>query len=326
MNNTASPPNHQSFQPSLSVLTSVYRGTVYLPGYLSSLSAQTFFPHLEVIFILNQPDSEELALVSEFRDRFPSQVQIIEVPQVENIGASWNRALDIARGEYLAIWNVDDTREPESFALQVEALNAQPERSVVYGDYIVVPSFGSRQGKRWHTPPFTRTYFARGIPQGGAFLVWRRSMQDDVGGFDEQLQAAPDLDFSVRAVLNGHTMTRVRGILGYFLDEGTGLSTRDGSRRTYIEATLLQLRYGGFDKIRSQYLSDLHVYRTDELLIAGQWHPLSSLHPWYDPLIASRQYRRKLRPVRMFVTSLLRKLRLYDLLNNLRERFFRVDI
>ena len=69
--------------------------------------------------------------------------------------------------------------------------------------------------------------FRRAFPHGGAFWVFRAELHGMIGYFDEQLAAGPDLELSLRIAMQKLKMGRVDGLLGYFTNEGLGLSTRD---------------------------------------------------------------------------------------------------
>src|SRR3990172_484100 len=99
-----------AFVPSLSVLTSVYRGEEYLPGFFENLRAQTVFPELELILVLNDPSMREKTLAKDFALRHSERVHTLFPPRLETLGASWNRAWQATIAPYLAIWNVDDRR------------------------------------------------------------------------------------------------------------------------------------------------------------------------------------------------------------------------
>ena len=58
-----------------------------------------------------------------------------------------NRCIEYSSGDYLCIWNVDDLRTPNSIEIMAKTLDENPEVDFVYGNFIVVSSFGSTEGK-----------------------------------------------------------------------------------------------------------------------------------------------------------------------------------
>ena len=71
--------------------------------------------------------------------------------------------------------------------------------------------------------------------------MFRRSLIKKSGLFDEQFSSGADYDLALRLVRNGkaHFMP---DILGYYLNEGLGQSTRPDSKQP-IERTAIELRY-----------------------------------------------------------------------------------
>ena len=96
----------------VSVLTPVYNVERYLPECLDSLRAQTL-RNIEFICINDGSTDGSLEILkryAELDDRFV----IIDKPN-SGYGASMNRGLDAARGEYIGIVESDDVASPDMF-------------------------------------------------------------------------------------------------------------------------------------------------------------------------------------------------------------------
>ncbi len=273
--------------PQLSILASVYQGEVYLPAYLAEVQQQSLFRDVEIIFVCNQPSADELNIIQAFRASFPDQVQIHAVER-ETLGASWNRAWAAARAPLLAIWNIDDRREPDSLKRQVSAMQGT-DWVLCYGDYVTVKKYGAREGQLRHTPAYTPAHFARSFAQGGAFWVFRRDVYQRIGHFDEQFRTAADMDLSLRMAANGLPMGRVDGVLGYFTDASQGLSTREGGQEALVERTAVQMRYGVFDKVPAEFKEAAQRFRLEAVLNFGQWHQLAEWVPDYSTFLRNRK-------------------------------------
>ena len=271
----------------VTVLTSCFRGIDYLPEFLESVAAQTIFDETEIVLSHNEPNSNELQNVRDFQALYPGQLRHIIVNPVEPLGASWNRCWYSARGRYVCIWNTDDLRTPDSLQRQRDVLDHQPDAALAYGDFMIVRRFGDARGRYVSTPDFDRLEFSRSFPVG-PFPMWRREIGAQVGYFDEQLRSGADFDLSVRIALR-FPMVRVPNLLGYFTNEGTGLSTGNVLQPT--ERTVIELRYGIYDKIDYDYLPRALRYNIPSLLQFGQWVPVEQLVPEYEKFISDRHNR-----------------------------------
>lgn len=314
-----------SFLPDLSVITSIFKGEQYLASFLENLRSQTVFPRCEIVLVLNEASAQEIKIVKAFSSEHNSQVQVITVEKVETLGASWNRGWQTARAPYLAIWNVDDRRSPDSLDRQLSALEQKPEWMLSYGDYVAVPAHGERGAIR-ETPKYSIGHFRRSFAQGGAFWVLRRSVFDQVGPFDEQFQVAADMDLSFRVAEAGMQMGKVEDILGYFLDAGQGLSTRDGARRSAIERTAIQLRYGVFDKIKPEFFDEAKQYRLNAIQVDKKWQLLSTYLPKIENNLRARKPLWSLGRLRTWTRSFLKRIGLLDRLIGLQDKAWKREI
>lgn len=96
----------------VSVLTPIYNVAKYLPECLDSLKAQTL-NNIEFICINDGSTDDSLAILQRYAEGDPRFV-IIDKPN-SGYGASMNRGLDAARGEYIGIVESDDIASPDMF-------------------------------------------------------------------------------------------------------------------------------------------------------------------------------------------------------------------
>jgi GT2 family glycosyltransferase len=209
-----------------------------MEGFLVNLAEQTH-EDLEVVLDHNNPTDEEVAMVQSYNE-IHDNIFHIQVDGVDPIGTSMNRCIENASGEYLCIWNVDDLRTPDSIEVMADALDNNPDVDFVYGNYIVVPKFGSKEGQLVDEAG-KEEWLKIGMILG-PFFMFRKSAIEKAGMFDEQLVSGADYDLALRLAFNGKGM-HIPNILGYYLNEGMGASTRPNSKQP-LERTVIELRYG----------------------------------------------------------------------------------
>jgi glycosyltransferase involved in cell wall biosynthesis len=314
------------FAPSISVLTSVYRGENFLPKFLENLRAQTIFPELELILILNEPTSLEKQISKDFQLKMPDQVEILYTKKRETLGSSWNKGWKVARAPYLTMWNVDDRRVIDSLQRQLTAMDVNPDWFLCYGDYMRVSEYGQENGVLRHPPAYKETHFRRSFAQGGAFWLYRKEMHKHIGYFDEQFSVGPDMELSFRLATKGLEMGKCEGLLGYFTDAAQGLSTRDGSQVSRIERTVIQLRYGVFDKVDRVFLKQTKAYRLDAIKQADSWVPINIYVPSIESLIKWQKPLWILGLFRQWFRILAKRLGLLGLIYDAQDRFLKREI
>ncbi len=281
----------------VSSITPCFRMKPYLKRFLDELPKQTIFNQIEIVLDHNEPDEEEISWVKDFQQKYPGRIKHIIVPKVEPIGNSMNRCINESNGELLTIWNVDDLRTPNSLELQLKLLQENPDVGVAYGDYKVVRSFGATEGSIVHDEPIgeetTRSMII------GPFLMFRKNLIEKTGLFDESLKSGADFDLAIR--LGFHTKAKmVNGLIGYYLNEGKGASTRPGSLQS-VERTVIELRYGIFDKIDYDLVSRTVTYSIPYLTVNGEKVSVSNFVPKYKELIDLRREKWLKKGMRKFI-------------------------
>lgn len=283
--------------PLVSILTPVFRSEPYIQSFLEAVTRQSIFDRIELVLVMNQPSILELAAVQNARSCFDGRLSVQVVTEksahvldhrtghwaLETYGQSMNRCVLAAQAPLVALWNVDDLRVETSLEQQLALLDAHPEVDLVYGDMVSVPRYGQTDGRVSIAPEFDRGLFMRGC--FGAFQMWRKSVHRRCGLFDQQLRSGADFDLWVRLASNGIAM-RCPRILGQFLQAGQGLSTRKKGLQP-IECTVIELRYGIYDKLDYRYLLATRPYRWSWILQPSGWHHVSEFVPDYEAHMAA---------------------------------------
>lgn len=99
--------------PTISVLVPIYNVEQYLDECLASLAAQTF-DSFEVICINDGSKDGSRDIIERYLQT-DSRFRVIDKPN-SGYGASMNRGMDEARGEYIGILESDDFMEPDGLA------------------------------------------------------------------------------------------------------------------------------------------------------------------------------------------------------------------
>jgi GT2 family glycosyltransferase len=222
----------------VSTITPSFNTKSYIKGFLKNVEAQTH-KDLEVVLDHNEPSAKEIKLVEKFNKK-NNTIRHIIVEKVDPIGTSMNRCIDNSTGEYLCIWNVDDLRTTNSIEMMANILDDKSDIDIVIGKYTIVRKFKSKKGKVVDESSRDHKDFMEGMLLG-PFFMFRRSLLEKTGKFDEQLIQGNDYDLAMRLVREGKYYCLNKNI-GYYLDEGKGLSTKPDSIQP-LERTLIEMRY-----------------------------------------------------------------------------------
>jgi len=132
--------------PRVSVLLSCYNADEFLAEAVESILAQTF-DDFELIIIDDGSHDRTAAIIKHFTD---SRIRFYQQKN-QGLAASLNRAIGLARGEYIARMDADDISLPERLGKQVAFLDSHPECGLV-GCWASIWE-GERDSGRAHTHP-----------------------------------------------------------------------------------------------------------------------------------------------------------------------------
>jgi GT2 family glycosyltransferase len=219
--------------PNLSIIIPTHRGGQLLQECLRSLQDQAF-DDFEIIVVDDaSPDDSAGAVAASF-----PKTSLIRLPTQSGFAAACNRGIRASGGRYVALLNDDALPDPAWAASLVQSLEAWPEvgfcaSKVVFhsspdlvdscGDYYAREGVAGKIG-HLENPDLHRNA-AEVFGASACAAIYRRSLLDEVGGFDEDFFLVhEDTDLSFRARLLGYTCRfvptavarhRVSATLGY---------------------------------------------------------------------------------------------------------------
>jgi len=192
--------------PKISVVMSVYNGERYLGEAVESIFNQTF-SDFEFIIINDGSTDRTPEILTEFDD---PRAKVINQPN-RGLTASLNRAIRLAKGEYIARMDADDISEPTRLERQVEVLDRDPDVVLVACWYEVIDEKGNFLAHR-RLPTdgreLTRLLMHENPICHGSVLM-RKEAIEAVGLYDENLRYAQDYDLWLRMLRKGYSFSIV---------------------------------------------------------------------------------------------------------------------
>jgi GT2 family glycosyltransferase len=181
----------------ISVVIAVRDGMPWLDEQLTAVSEQQCSGEWEVVVADNGSTDSSPRVVSAWAERF-SRMRLVDASSRPGPAAARNIGAAFARGELLAFCDADDVVHPGWLQAMSAAL---AESDVVAGAL----EHGWLNGAPATTPLPVATRQLGQIPAGlGANLGVRRSAFESVGGFDEELRVAEDIDLCWRLQFAGY--------------------------------------------------------------------------------------------------------------------------
>jgi len=113
--------------PLVSALMPAYNAEKYIGEAVESILNQTL-ADFELIIVNDGSADNTERVVNQFDD---SRIRYVENGENSGVAKSYNRAIELARGKYLAVAEADDISHPQRFAMLSDFLNANPKYGVV---------------------------------------------------------------------------------------------------------------------------------------------------------------------------------------------------
>ena len=194
--------------PSVSVIVPVKNGKEYIHEALASILLQEYedFETLVIDDGSTDFDYDTLSLID----------KRIKVLHLEGLGVSCarNYGMTLARGDFIAFLDADDVWFPGKLQAQISYFHANPDVGVVFGQFLRWYADSTGEFKAadliWsdcsllcdaevERSGWLYTKLLMGLLVGMNTAVIRRTVYEQIGGFNESMRIGEDYDFWLRA-------------------------------------------------------------------------------------------------------------------------------
>ena len=211
-----------SSTPLVSIIIPTYNHAHFLHEALQSVCDQTF-SDWEALVINNYSEDDTIEVVKAFND---SRIHLENFKNNGVIAASRNHGIGMARGEYLAFLDSDDTWFLEKLSICITILEDGRDL-VCHG----LHWFGNRSERDQYYGPASRSTYDALLYKGNCIAtsatIVRRGLVEAVGGFSESLEVVTAEDYHLWLKLSqaGIEMTFVDQVLGSYRFHDANAST-----------------------------------------------------------------------------------------------------
>jgi len=247
----------------VTAIVSTYNSERFIRGCLEDLENQTIADRLEIIVVNSGSQQSEQAIVKEFQQKYDN-IKYIRTDERETIYRAWNRAIKIASGKYITNANTDDRHRPDMFERLATELDRNENISVVYSQFYITTT----ENQTWQTNtsrkiatwvrPYSREQLLKGYCLGPQSM-WRKSLHDEYGYFDETFKVCGDYEFFLRVSQN-HDFLFIPEPLGLYLLSPNSLERVAGTKQQE-DQRIWDLYLNNKDKIvRRPFTPATHVF------------------------------------------------------------------
>ena len=210
----------------VSAIVSTYKSQKFMEGRLNDLLNQTIGERLEIIVVdSNSPENEKAVVEKYMRDH--KNIKYIRTEERETVYKAWNRGIQAASGKYITNANTDDRLRPDAIQILADELERNPEIGLVYADFFItgyenMDFYGHIRSGYSIKPDYSPGIMLSGCHMGPQ-PMWRRSVHDEIGYFNDSFASAGDYEFWCRLAIR-HPMKHIQDFLGLYLHNPSGIA------------------------------------------------------------------------------------------------------
>ena len=227
-------------KPLVSVLLPVFNSErERLEGGLDSMMGQVY-PEWELCVCCDGSAKERAGEILDRYARLDGRVKVTYLDANMTVSGALNKALSVARGEFVGLLAQGDELAPDALFEVVKLLQEHPKADLVYSDVDEIDAEGNRSN------PYFKPGWSPDLLLSENYTsdlsVYRKSLLKDVGGFREGFDGCQAYDLVLRAVERTNTIHHVPKVLyhraapGLLASSGDKNSVRGRTRRALSEA------------------------------------------------------------------------------------------
>ena len=229
---------------------SLYKGEKFVQGYLEDMLKQSIFDDIEFIFLdCASPENEKdfiLPLTEEY-----SNIKYHKLDSDPGLYAAWNIAIKMCSSNLIGNWNIDDRKNINSFEILVKCFDRDADLDVAYGLTYVSTIANEKYENNDYSQiyPYLPHSFENLLRNNSPHCmpIWKKSLHDRFGYFDENYKTASDGDFWLRCAVGGARIKMVNHPVGLYYENPTGRSTNPETLKEMIgEVNSMRSKYFGY--------------------------------------------------------------------------------
>jgi GT2 family glycosyltransferase/glycosyltransferase involved in cell wall biosynthesis len=252
----------------VSAIVSTFNSERFIRGCLEDLTHQTLYKKglLQIVIVNSGSEQGEEDIIREAQCRY-GHILFLSTAR-EPLYASWNRAIRASSGKYLTNANTDDRHRQDAFEILCKQLDERTDIDLIYANCFVskTPNEAFSQNSQQTLYRYPDFFAPAAVIhyQFGPQPMWRRSVHDRIGFFDESFKAAGDYDFNLRFALAGLRAFHVDEPLGLYLEHDNAISFKDNTME--LENKRIAEKYKTAEQIVQLYRHVGASHETPEVL------------------------------------------------------------
>jgi len=250
-----------SYLPTVSILVPVFRTNLAILRETIESVLQQSYPNWELCLVDDGSEDSQISSLLTQYGRADLRIKVAVQERQSGISAASNRALEMARGEYVALLDHDDVLAQDALFHVVDALQGSGRPDVVYSDEDHMDETGRRFA------PFFKPDWSPDLILSENYvchlMAFRRDLALQVGGFRTEFDLSQDHDILLRLSRVANRIEHIPRVLYHWRT-----SLRSMSRASASEEKAFESSRGAI----ASYLAESDtVARVVQGVFSGRW-------------------------------------------------------
>jgi glycosyltransferase EpsE len=210
----------------VSVIMGIYNCADTLEEAVGCILNQTY-SNWELILCDDGSSDTTYSVARRLAENYPDRIVLLRNERNCGLNRTLNRCLQAATGDYIARMDADDRCSPERFAVEVDALNSNPDLAIVSTDMEHFDELGT-WGRQGHPDAPVAADFVRGTPFNHAACMVRREAYEAVDGYseDRKFLRVEDYHLCVKMYSAGFRGRNIHQVMYQMRDDRNAYSRR----------------------------------------------------------------------------------------------------
>lgn len=239
--------------PALSVVMPCYNAEKYLASAINSVMKQTF-RDFEFIIIDDASEDSSWEIIQKFAKRYPKKIRAYQNDRNIKQALTVNRALDLARADFIARMDADDIALPDRFAKQLDYLNLHKKTVAVGSQCLVIDSKGKITGEKHFPTSFEDIYkyiFKFCPAQQPTFMIAKKRLPRDFQFYNHNLSPVEDVELLFKLFKYGRVENMSDYLLLYRIHDNN--SSLKSFRKSFFLTLLSRIRGVAFHDYKPSF-------------------------------------------------------------------------
>jgi glycosyltransferase involved in cell wall biosynthesis len=240
--------------PKITVLMAAFNSSAYISEAISSILSQTF-QDFELLIINDGSGDNTVNIINSFKDE---RIRLLHNSQNKGLVYTRNRALEEARGDYIAVLDSDDVALPDRLHLQYEFMTDNLPTALCSGHAEIIDEKGALTGEKFIVPTgkHVEMHMLFGNPFIHSSAIFNTAAFRELNGY-RNYAPAEDFDLFLR-IAEKYPVTNIDHVLVKYRKHGdnTSISKLYAIRET--ETKILRDIYKRLQMDQDETFTEIH--------------------------------------------------------------------